>query len=133
MDMADLKLASIETARSVIITPMPGPLADAEAIKTVSRITRDPKRRFEPYHIVAGIRNPDNRQVTEVVGRGEVEWIHISEVISRIIAQLQGSQDYRSSIPTCWTTKAMKFIFLNRVFWLAVPSGKPCIHMKTVQ
>ena len=87
MDMTDLKLASIESARSIIITPQSGRLADVEVIKTVLAITKDPNRRFEPHHIVAGIRFPQNRQVTEILGRGEVEWVYISDVISRIIAQ----------------------------------------------
>ena len=87
MDMTDLKLASIESARSIIITPPSGRLADVEVIKTVLAITKDPNRRFEPHHIVAGIRFPQNRQVTEILGRGEVEWVYISDVISRIIAQ----------------------------------------------
>jgi voltage-gated potassium channel Kch len=56
-------------------------------IKTILAITNDVDRRFEPFHIVAEIRDPKNLEVARMVGRAEVELVLVGDLISRIIAQ----------------------------------------------
>lgn len=87
MEMADLRIANLNTARSIIVLMPEGENPDAEVIKTVLAITRHPQRRKEPYHIVASIRQPKNVQVAEVVGKDEVKWVRGGDVVARIIAQ----------------------------------------------
>jgi ion channel POLLUX/CASTOR len=87
MEMADLQLISLNTSRNIIVLPPESGNPDAEVIKIVLAILNHPNRRAEPYHIVAGIRDPKNSDIASVLGRREVEWIAQGEVIARIIAQ----------------------------------------------
>ncbi|NTU75656.1 MAG: potassium transporter TrkA [Anaerolineaceae bacterium] len=88
MEMADLKIASINQSRSVIIlSPEDNSNPDSEVIKVVVAITNMPDRRSEPYHIVAELRNPENLSIAKVVGKDEVEWVKVGDLIARIIAQ----------------------------------------------
>jgi voltage-gated potassium channel Kch len=87
MEMADLRLVSLDTARVIIVLSPESSNPDADVIKIVLAILNNPQRRVEPYHIVATIRREKNADVARVLGRNEVKWIRQGEVISRIIAQ----------------------------------------------
>jgi ion channel POLLUX/CASTOR len=88
IEQSDLELTRFNQASGIIIlSPEDSPNPDAEVIKTVLAITRHPKRHAEPFHIVAALREPASRDITKVVGKGEVEWITSNDVIARIIAQ----------------------------------------------
>ncbi len=87
MDIDDLRIASLASARSIVILAPEGDEPDADVIKSILAITNDPNRRPEPYHVVAEIRDRSNLDVARMVGRDEVELILSEEVISRITAQ----------------------------------------------
>lgn len=87
IDLADLKIVSLQTSRSIIVLSPEGDDPDASVIKTLLAITNAPDRRPEPYHVVAEIRDPKNIEVARMVGRDEVELLLVGELISRIIAQ----------------------------------------------
>ncbi|MHB1295759.1 MAG: CASTOR/POLLUX-related putative ion channel [Anaerolineae bacterium] len=87
MEFADLEIVSLNTARSIIVLGPEGAEPDSAVIKTVLAITNHPDRRPDPYHIVAELREPHNLEVAAVVGRGEVEWVLVGDLIARIIAQ----------------------------------------------
>jgi ion channel POLLUX/CASTOR len=87
IDLADLKIVSLESSRSIIVLSPETEDPDASVIKTLLAITNGPGRRPEPYHIVAEIRDPKNIEVARMVGRDEVELLLVGELISRIIAQ----------------------------------------------
>jgi voltage-gated potassium channel Kch len=87
IDMNDLVLVSLQTARSVVILSADSSDPDAQAIKTILAITNNPKRRAEGYHIVAEIKDAKNIQIAKMVGKDEVELVLTGDLISRIIAQ----------------------------------------------
>ena len=87
MEMADLRLVSLDAARVLVVLSPESSNPDADVIKIVLAILNNPQRRAEPYHIVATIRREKNADVARVLGRHEVKWIRQGEVISRIIAQ----------------------------------------------
>ncbi|HET9221199.1 MAG TPA: TrkA C-terminal domain-containing protein, partial [Roseiflexaceae bacterium] len=87
MTLGDLELASLHTARSIVILAPEGDNPDSNVIKTMLAITNNPQRRSEPYHIVAEIRDPKNIEAARMVGRDEVELVQVGDLISRIIAQ----------------------------------------------
>jgi voltage-gated potassium channel Kch len=87
MEMADLRLVSLDSARVIVVLSPESSNPDAEVIKIVLAILNNPERRREPYHIVASIRREKNAEVARVLGRNEVKWIRQGDVISRIIAQ----------------------------------------------
>ncbi len=87
IDMKDLQLVSLQTARSIIILSPETGDPDAHTIKTILAITNNSQRREEKYHIVAEIKDPKNIQVACMVGKDEVELVLTGDLISRIIAQ----------------------------------------------
>lgn len=87
MEMADLNIVSLNTARTIIVLQPASHYPDADVIKTVLAITNHPNRRESPYEIVSGIRNPRNHDIALIAGRQEVQWLMTAETVSRVIAQ----------------------------------------------
>ncbi len=87
IEMADLSITSHNLARSIIVLSPEVENPDAEMIKTILAITNNPDRKPEKYHIVAELRDPRNLEVAELVGKDEVEFVQVSSLIARIIAQ----------------------------------------------
>lgn len=87
IDMGDLEIVSLRTAKSIVILGSQDEDPDSGVIKTLLAITNDPNRRPEPYHIVAEIHKPKNMEVARMVGQDEVELILTDELIARIMAQ----------------------------------------------
>ncbi|MGQ9706646.1 MAG: CASTOR/POLLUX-related putative ion channel [bacterium] len=87
MDLTDIEIVSVNTAKSIIILAPDSDDPDSNVIKTILAITNNPKRREKPYHIVAEIRDPKNFEVAKMIGNDEVELLLIGNLVSRIIAQ----------------------------------------------
>lgn len=87
MEMADLKMMSLNSAKTIIVLEPASEYPDADVIKTILAITKHPNRRKDSYHIVSGIRNPRNYEIAQVAGKNEVQWLVTSDVVSRVIAQ----------------------------------------------
>jgi voltage-gated potassium channel Kch len=87
LDVDDLRIPGLGTARAIVILAPEGDEPDADVIKSILAITNHPDRRPAPYHIVAEIRERANAEVARMVGRDEVELIMSEEVVSRITAQ----------------------------------------------
>ena len=83
IDLNDLALLSLHTARSIIINESD----DADVIKTLLAVINSPTERTEPYNIVAVLREPKNVAVAKIAARGQAEIILEDAIISRIIAQ----------------------------------------------
>lgn len=83
IDLNDLGLLSLSTARSIIINES----NDANVIKTLLAVINSPTQRSKPYNIVAVLREPKNVEVAKIAARGQAEIILEDAIISRIIAQ----------------------------------------------
>lgn len=83
IDLNDLGLLSLQTARSIIINES----NDADVIKTLLAVINSPTKRTNPYNIVAVLREPKNVDVAKIAARGQAEIILEDAIISRIIAQ----------------------------------------------
>jgi hypothetical protein len=83
IDLNDLGLLSLHTARSIIINEND----DANVIKALLAVINSPTSRTTPYHIVAVLREPKNVEVAKIAARGQAEIILEDAIISRIIAQ----------------------------------------------
>ena len=83
IDLNDLGLLSLHTARSIIINEND----DANVIKTLLAVINSPTSRTTPYNIVAVLREPKNVEVAKIAARGQAEIILEDAIISRIIAQ----------------------------------------------
>ena len=86
-DVADLEIAGIHAARSIIVLAPPGDAPDSAVIKTLLAITNHPNRRAEPYHVVAEIHDPRNLEVARMIGKAEVELVLVPDLLSRITVQ----------------------------------------------
>jgi voltage-gated potassium channel Kch len=87
ISLTDLKIVSLDTARSIIILGPQSDNPDSSVIKTILAVTKNPHRRPEPYHLVAEIRHPHNLEAAQLVGRDEAEIVLAGEPIARILAQ----------------------------------------------
>lgn len=88
MELTDLELVAPNQARSIIVVAPEGSDApDIDVIKTTLAITNNPRRKEGRYHIVGELRDHDNLETARLVGRGEVDWVLGTEVISRITVQ----------------------------------------------
>jgi voltage-gated potassium channel Kch len=86
-DIDDLDIARLETSRAIVILSSDTDDPDADVIKTMLAITNHPRRRPEPYHIVAELRDGTNLDVARLVGGDEAQLIMAGDLISRIVAQ----------------------------------------------
>lgn len=87
VDLDEIDIANVQTARSIIVLAPDGDEPDIEVIKTILAITNDPNRRAEPYHVVAELHELSNLEATRLVGKDELEVVIVGDVVSRIIAQ----------------------------------------------
>jgi voltage-gated potassium channel Kch len=86
VDLVDLEIASPHTSRSIIVLPDDDD-PDFTVIKTLLAVINNPKRRAEPYHVVAQIRDAQNVEVARLVGGNEAELVLVGDLVSRIMAQ----------------------------------------------
>lgn len=87
IDLSDLEIINPHAARSIIIPSPPVEDPDTHVIKSILAITNNPKRRAEPYHIVAEIRNSHNLEVARLVGGKEAQLVLADDLIARITVQ----------------------------------------------
>ncbi len=88
MDLHDLELVSPHAAKSIIVLPSrDDENPDSQTIKTVLALINNPRRRLEPYRIVAEIQGAHHLEVAELVGQGEAQFVLSSELISCIMVQ----------------------------------------------
>ena len=88
MMVRDLQMVRFEAARSLIILA-PDELEDSDSfsLKTALAILNGRVPNSDPFKIVAEIRDEQNLEVAELIGKGQVTWIHAEEIISRLIVQ----------------------------------------------
>lgn len=87
IDMDDLELVSVNTAKSIIVLAPDGDDADICVTKTLLAITNNPQRHPWPYHVVTEIHDPFNLDAAHLAGKDEAIILLISDIIAHIIAQ----------------------------------------------
>ena len=87
MDIDDLEIARLQTSRSIVILSPENDDPDADVIKTMLAVTNHPRRRPEPYAIVAELRDAANLDIARLVGGTEAQLILSGDLIARIVAQ----------------------------------------------
>jgi voltage-gated potassium channel Kch len=87
IEMSDLELTNLNDASGILILTPEGDNPDAEVVKTVLAITKNLQRKGHPYKIIAALKEKQNRELSKIVGEGEVEWIFSGQVIARLLAQ----------------------------------------------
>ena len=90
MEIADLDIVSVDTARSVIVLPpahSDHDAHDAEVIKIVLALRNRPDRPPTAPHIVAPLKDARNARIAVLAGGDDVEWVHTGDMVARIVAQ----------------------------------------------
>jgi Trk K+ transport system NAD-binding subunit len=76
-----------EAKAIILLSPENEENPDNQVIKSVLSITGNKNRKKEPYHIVAEIKDNENKQVANLVGGNEVSYVFSTDLISRLTAQ----------------------------------------------
>ena len=87
IDLSDLEIANPHASKSIIVLAPEVNDPDSHVIKTVLAITNNPRRRTEPYHIVAEVRDERNLEAARLVGKSEAHFVLAGDLISRITVQ----------------------------------------------
>ena len=87
IDLTDLEIVNPHEARSIIIVPREEAESDAQVIKTVLAITNNPRRRPEPYYIIAELTDAKNMEAARLVGGSETEFLDANNTIAKLIVQ----------------------------------------------
>lgn len=87
IDLTDLEIVNPNSSRAIIIISEEAHDPDTHVIKTMLALLNSPRRRREPYHIIAEIRDPVNLEVARMVGRDEAQLLLVGDLISRIAVQ----------------------------------------------
>jgi Trk K+ transport system NAD-binding subunit len=88
LDLRDLLMVNYNEAKAIILlSPENEENPDNQVIKSVLSITGNKNRKKEPYHIVAEIKDNENKQVANLVGGKEVSYVFSTDLISRLTAQ----------------------------------------------
>ncbi len=87
LDLDDLAVVDPHAARSIIILAPDIDNPDIHVIKSVMAVTNNPKRKAEPYHIVAEIRDARNLEAAHLVGGDEAIFVQGEDLIARVTAQ----------------------------------------------
>ncbi|HEU4717911.1 MAG TPA: potassium transporter TrkA, partial [Bacteroidia bacterium] len=88
LDLDDLEVVSPHDAKSIIVlTPEDTGSPDTFVVKSILALTNNPKRKSEPYHIVAELRDEKNMEAAELVGGKEAAVMLSEDIIARVTAQ----------------------------------------------
>ncbi len=87
LDLDELEVANPHEARSIIILAPEAEHPDIYVIKSILALTNNPKRKSEPYHIVAEIREEANMEAAHLVGGDEAVLVQSADLIARVTAQ----------------------------------------------
>ena len=88
LNFQDLQMVNYNEAKAIILlSPENEENPDNQVIKSVLSITGNKNRKKEPYHIIAEIKNNENKQVASLVGGKEVSYVFSSDLISKLTAQ----------------------------------------------
>ncbi|RLD46880.1 MAG: potassium transporter TrkA, partial [Bacteroidetes bacterium] len=87
LDLTDLKIVNPDGARSIIILSPEKENADTYVIKSILALTLNPKRKEGKYHIVAEIKDEENIEVAQIVGKDEAMFVLSPDLTARITAQ----------------------------------------------
>jgi voltage-gated potassium channel Kch len=87
VDLTDLEIVNPHAARSIIVLGAQADPPDSYTIKAILALVHNPRRRPDPYHIVAEIRDPKNLPIAQMVGRDEAQIVPVSDLIARITVQ----------------------------------------------
>ena len=87
LDMSSLNILNLDNSKAIIVLSSQGDDTDSEVIKICLAITKRPRKNGKSYHIVAELRDLKNKQVAELIGGNQIEWILSGEIIAKVIAQ----------------------------------------------
>jgi voltage-gated potassium channel Kch len=86
-DIDDLRMVSVQSARSIIILNSQAESSDVELIKTLLAITSIPREVDSEYHIVAQVDQPKTLEIVRLIAGNQVETLLTNDLISRLMVQ----------------------------------------------
>ncbi len=83
----DLDLVNVQASRSIVVLPPEGAGGDAAVVKTLLAVTNSPRRRKEPYQVVAALQSSRSLSAARLAGRDEATLFEVGDLLNRITVQ----------------------------------------------
>ncbi|MEJ0029863.1 MAG: potassium transporter TrkA [Bacteroidota bacterium] len=87
IDRHDIEIVNPHSARTIVVMAQENDLHDTHSIKTIMALMKSHNRKSEKYHIVVEVRDRENLEVLELLGKDEITPIVSEELFSRITVQ----------------------------------------------
>ena len=85
IDINDLQVVSLDSARSIISLAPEGPGADTQTIKTLLAVTNSPNRSKTPYNVVASVSDSRNHAVAQIAGGAETIVVDADDISAKLV------------------------------------------------
>jgi ion channel POLLUX/CASTOR len=87
IDRHDIEIVNPHSARTIVVMAQENDLHDTHSIKTIMALMKSHNRKSEKYHIIVEVRDRENLEVLELLGKDEITPIVSEELFSRITVQ----------------------------------------------
>ena len=87
IDRHDIEIVNPHSARTIVVMAQENDIHDSHSIKTIMALMKSHNRKSEKYHIIVEVRDRENLEVLELLGKDEITPIVSEELFSRITVQ----------------------------------------------
>ena len=87
IDRNDIEIVNPHQARTIVVMSQESDVHDTHSIKTIMALMKSHNRKSEKYHIIVEVRDRENLEVLDLIGKDEITAIVSEELFSRIIVQ----------------------------------------------
>ncbi|MEI9920890.1 MAG: potassium transporter TrkA [Bacteroidota bacterium] len=87
IDRHDIEIVNPHSARTIVVMAQENDLHDTHSIKTIMALMKSHNRKSEKYHIIVEVRDRENLEVLELLGKDEITPIVSEELFSRMTVQ----------------------------------------------
>lgn len=87
IDRNDIEIVNPHKARTIVVMAQENDVHDTHSIKTIMALMKSHHRKSEKYHIVVEVRDRENLDVLDLIGKEEITTIVNNELFSKIMVQ----------------------------------------------
>ncbi|HTJ48974.1 MAG TPA: hypothetical protein VL443_05925, partial [Cyclobacteriaceae bacterium] len=87
IDRNDIEIVNPHEARTIVVMAQENDVHDTHSIKTIMALMKSHNRKSEKYHIVIEVRDRENLEVLDLIGKDEITTIVTEELFSKMIVQ----------------------------------------------
>ena len=87
IDRHDIETVNPHEARTIVVMSQENDIHDTHSIKTIMALMKSHNRKSEKYHIIVEVRDRENLEVLDLIGKNEITTVVSEELFSRITVQ----------------------------------------------